>query len=81
MRGGSLEPLVCALEHEDSVGDLEGRAQLYAHDLHNVGLGQQKEGLPVNHLERHNSTKATGNGGRTGRVQNASYGYWFVKDV
>lgn len=48
----SLESLVCALEHEDGVGDLEGGAELDAHDLHNVGLGEQQEGLPVNHLER-----------------------------
>lgn len=49
-QGGSLESLVCALEHEDGIGDLEGRAELDAHDLHNVGLGEQQEGLTVNHL-------------------------------
>lgn len=60
--GGSLEYLVCALEHENGIGDLEGGAKLDAHDLHNVGLGQQQEGLPVNHLgrRRHNSGDATG---------------------
>ena len=47
---GSLEPLVGALEHEDGVGDLEGGAELDAHDLHDVRLGQQEEGLAVNHL-------------------------------
>lgn len=50
MRTGSLESLVCALEHENGVGDLEGRSELDAHDLHNVGLGQQQEGLAVDHL-------------------------------
>lgn len=49
----SLESLVCALEHEDGVGDLEGGAQLDAHDLHYVGLSQQQEGLAVNHLLTH----------------------------
>lgn len=49
----SLESLVCALEHEDGVGDLEGGAQLDAHDLHNVGLSQQQEGLAVDHLATH----------------------------
>lgn len=51
----SLESLVCALEHEDGVGDLEGGAQLDAHDLHDVGLSQQQEGLAVNHLFQRNS--------------------------
>lgn len=41
MWAGSFESLVCALEHEDGIGDLEGRSELDAHDLHNVGLGQQ----------------------------------------
>lgn len=50
MRAGSLESLVCALEHENGVGDLEGGSELDAHDLHNVGLGEQQEGLPINHL-------------------------------
>ena len=50
VRAGSLEYFVCALEHENGVGDLKGGAQLDAHYLHNVGLGQQQEGLPVNHL-------------------------------
>lgn len=49
----SLESLVCALEHEDGIGDLEGGAQLDAHDLHYVGLSQQQEGLAVNHLLTH----------------------------
>ena len=49
---GSLESLVCALEHENGIGDLEGGAKFDAHDLHNVGLGEQQEGLPVNHLKR-----------------------------
>lgn len=49
----SLEALVCALEHEDGVGDLEGGAQLDAHDLHNVGLSQQQERLAVDHLLTH----------------------------
>lgn len=64
VRTGSLEPLVCALEHENGVGDLEGGAELDAHDLHNVGLGQQQEGLPVDHLGRrkHNSGDVTGHG-------------------
>ncbi len=53
MRAGSLETLVCALEHENGVGDLEGGSELDAHDLHNVGLGQQQKGLAVNHLGRH----------------------------
>lgn len=48
--GGSLQSLVCAFEHENGVGDLEGGSQLDAHDLHNVGLGQQQESLAVNHL-------------------------------
>lgn len=52
----SLESLVCALEHEDGVGDLEGGAQLDAHDLHYVGLSQQQEGLAVNHLLTHTQT-------------------------
>lgn len=52
-RGASLESLVCALEHEDGVGDLEGGSQLDAHDLHDVSLSQQQEGLPVNHLVTH----------------------------
>lgn len=49
---GSLESLVCALEHENGVGDLEGGSELDAHDLHNVGLGQQQKGLPVDHLTK-----------------------------
>lgn len=49
----SLESLVCALEHEDGVGDLEGGTKLDAHDLHYVGLIQQQEGLAVNHLLTH----------------------------
>lgn len=40
VRAGSLESLVCALEHENGVGDLEGGSEFDAHDLHNVGLGQ-----------------------------------------
>ena len=63
VRVGSLESLVCALEHEDGVGDFEGGSELDAHDLHNVGLCQQQEGLPVNHLRicnRHNSCDVTG---------------------
>lgn len=37
--GGSLEALVGALEHQYSIGDLEGRTQLDAHDLDDVHLG------------------------------------------
>lgn len=48
--GVSLQSLVCAFKHENGVGDLEGGSQLDAHDLHDVGLGQQQEGLTVNHL-------------------------------
>lgn len=48
--GRSLESLICAFEHENGIGDLEGGSQLDAHDLHDVGLGQQQEGLAVNHL-------------------------------
>lgn len=48
--GGSLQSLVCAFKHEDGVGDLEGGSQLDAHDLHDVGLSQQQEGLAVDHL-------------------------------
>lgn len=65
VRVGSLESLVCALEHEDGVGDFEGGSKLDAHDLHNVGLCQQQEGLPVNHLQirnRINSCDVTGRG-------------------
>lgn len=49
----SLQALVCALKHKDGVGDLQSGAQFDAHDLHNVGLSQQQEGLTVDHLERH----------------------------
>lgn len=48
----SLEPLVCGFEHEDGVGDLEGGPQLDAHYLHDVGLGEQQQSFPVNHLEK-----------------------------
>lgn len=48
--GASLQSFVCAFEHENGVGDLEGGSQFDAHDLHDVGLGQQQEGLAVNHL-------------------------------
>lgn len=58
--GASLKSLVCALEHEDGVGDLEGGAQLDAHDLHNVGLSQQQEGLAVNHLLTHSQCRFRG---------------------
>lgn len=46
----SLETLICAFEHEDGVGDLQCRTKFDAHDFHNVGLGEQQKGLPVNHL-------------------------------
>lgn len=49
---GSFESLVCALEHENGVRDLEGGSKFDAHDLHNVGLRQQEKGLPVNHLRK-----------------------------
>lgn len=38
------------LEHQDGVVDLEGRAQLHAHDLHDVSLGQEQEGLAIDLL-------------------------------
>lgn len=40
-----------SLEHQDGVEDLESRAELYAQDLHQVGLGEQQERLAVNLLE------------------------------
>lgn len=56
----SLEPLVCGFEHEDGVGDLEGGPQLDAHYLHDVGLGEQQQSFPVNHLEKHGQMLTTG---------------------
>lgn len=48
--GQSLKGVVSVFEHENGVIDLQGWAQLDTHDLHNVRLCQQKEGLAVNHL-------------------------------
>lgn len=48
----SLKAAVGALEHQNGVVDLESRAQLDAHDLHNVCLCQQEERLAVDHLMR-----------------------------
>lgn len=64
VRVASLESLVCALEHENGVGDLEGGSELDAHDLHNVGLGEQQEGLPINHLptQTHKGEEVVGQG-------------------
>lgn len=59
MHEGSLQSLVCAFEHEDGVGDLEGGSQLDAHDLHDVGLGQQQEGLAVDHLTAPDTRQVT----------------------
>lgn len=38
------------LEHQDGVVDLEGWAELHAHDLHNVPLGQEQEGFAIDLL-------------------------------
>lgn len=44
--------LIGALKHEDGVVDLEGRTQLDAQDLHDVGLCEKQESLSVNLLQR-----------------------------
>lgn len=46
--------LVCVLQHEDGVVDLQRRAQLDRQDLDDVGLGEQQEGLAVYLLKREN---------------------------
>lgn len=44
--------LLCSLEHQDGVEDLESRAELYAQNLHQVCLSEQQERLAVDLLER-----------------------------
>lgn len=81
MRAGSLESLVCALEHENGVGDLEGGSELDAHDLHNVGLGEQQEGLPIDHLTTQTHKGGGGGGSRNGFFSVRGNALWDPAEV
>lgn len=48
--------VLSVLEHQDRVVDLEGGAEFYTHDLDDVALGQQQQGLPVNLLLEDNQS-------------------------